>query len=483
VNTGASWPDLDEAEHRVLVMQTKLHQWATADPGRRFNDLANLVYDPAFLAVAWARVRGNKGARTAGVDGVKPRSIVFGVEVLLGRLRDELKAGQFVPQRVREKAIPKASGKVRRLGIPTTADRVVQASLKLVLEPIFEADFKPCSYGFRPKRRAQDAIAEIHYLGSPPRNFEWVFEADIKACFDEISHPALLARMRDRIGDKRVLGWVKAFLRAGILTEEGLNRETNTGTPQGGILSPLLANIALSVLDEHFTAKWEALGKRSTRGNRRRAGVAVMRLVRYADDFVVMVAGTRRDAEALWGEVASVLAPIGLRLSEEKTRVCHIDEGFDFLGWRIQRRDRRGRNGKRAVYTYPSKKALASIVDRVRTLTRRGSHRRLADLLRRLNPVLRGWCNYFRHGVSQRTFSYVDYFAFWRVFGWLRKRHLGLNKHTLVRRHLPSWKISDDGIELFRPEAVAIVRYRFRGTKIPTPWSSAPTTGPAAPAA
>jgi RNA-directed DNA polymerase len=149
VNTGASWPGLDEAEHRVLVMQTKLHQWAMADPGRRFDDLANLVYDPAFLVVAWSRVRGNKGARTAGVDGVAPRSVVFGVAGLLGGLREDLKAGRFVPQRVREKAIPKASGKVRRLGIPTTADRVVQASLKLVLEPIFEADFKPCSYGFR----------------------------------------------------------------------------------------------------------------------------------------------------------------------------------------------------------------------------------------------------------------------------------------------------------------------------------------------
>ena len=203
---------------------------------------------------------GNKGARTAGVDGVAPRSVVFGAAGLLGGLRDDLKAGRFVPQRVREKAIPKASGKVRRLGIPTTADRVVQASLKLVLEPIFEADFKPCSYGFRPKRRAQDAIAEIHYLGSPSRNYEWVFEADIKACFDEIDHTALMGRVRRRIGDKRVLGWVKAFLRAGILTEEGRNRETITGTPQGGILSPLLANIALSVLDEHFAAKWAALG-------------------------------------------------------------------------------------------------------------------------------------------------------------------------------------------------------------------------------
>jgi RNA-directed DNA polymerase len=472
VNTGASWPGLVEAEQRVLVMQTKLHQWAMADPGRRFDDLANLVYDPAFLVVAWSRVRGNRGARTAGVDGIAPRSIGSGAETLLVGLRVDLKARRFVPQRVREKTIPKASGKVRRLGIPTVADRIVQACLKLVLEPIFEADFMPCSYGFRPKRRAQDAIAEIHFLGSPPRNYEWVFEGDIEACFDEIDHTALMGRVRRRIGDKRVLGWVKAFLRVGVLTEEGHNRKTITGTPQGGILSLLLANIALSVLDEHFTRKWEALGPRSTRGQKRRAGAAVMRIIRYADDFVVMVAGSRQDAEALRSEVDSVLAPMGLRLSEAKTRICHIDEGFDFLGWRIQRRNLRGRSGKKAVYTYPSKKALASIIGKIRRLTRRAHHRTLADLLTRLNPVLRGWCNYFRHGVSKRTFSYVDYFVFWRIFGWLRQRHPRLNKHTLVRRYLPDWQISDDGIELFRPASIAIVRYRYRGNTIPTPWTS-----------
>ena len=483
MNTEVLWPDLDEAEHRVLVMQKKLHRWAVADPGRRFDDLANLVYDPAFLVVAWNRVRVNKGARTAGVDGVAPRSVGPRAGVMLDRLRDDLKAGRFVPQQVREKAIPKASGKIRRLGIPTTVDRVVQAALKLVLEPIFEADFKPSSYGFRPRRRAQDAIAEIHYLASPTRNYEWVFEADITACFDEIDHTALMGRVRDRVGDKRVRGWVKAFLRAGILTEEGLNRETITGTPQGGILSPLLANIALSILDEHFAAKYAALGPEWTRSKHRRAGGAVMRLVRYADDFVVLIVGQRVDAEALWDEVGAVLAPMGLRLSVEKTRVCHIDEGFDFLGWRIQRRDWRSRAGKKAIYTYPSKKALASVVGKVRTLTRRAKHRTLVDLLRRLNPVLRGWCNYFRHGVSSRTFSYVDHHAFWRVVGWLRKRHVGLSMHTLIRRFLPGWEIRAAGIEMFRPRAVAIERYRYRGAKIPTPWSSAPTQGSPAPAA
>lgn len=474
MNTGALWPGPVEAESRVLAMQTKLHQWAMADSGRRFDDLYNLVHDPAFLIVAWRRVRGNKGARTAGVDGVAARSIASGTEALLAGLRDTLKARRFVPQPVRERIIPKAGNKVRALGIPTTADRIVQASLKLVLEPIFEADFKPCSYGFRPKRRAQDAIAEIHCLASPNRNYHWVFEADIKACFDEIDHSSLMERVRNRIADKRILGLVKAFLKAGVLCEDQTSRETITGVPQGGILSPLLSNVALSVLDEHFTRKWESFGPDWTRIKRRRAGEPVMRLVRFADDFVVLVHGTRKDAETLWEEVAAVLAPMGLRLSEEKTRVCHVNEGFDFLGWRIQRRDRRGQHGRKAVYTYPSKKALASVLGRVRELTRRARHRTLAALLSRLNPVLRGWCNYFRHGVSSRTFSYVDRFAFWRIVGWLRKRHLGLNMHTLVRRFLPGWKIREGDVELFRPQKVAIERYRFRGARIPTPWSSTP---------
>lgn len=321
-----------------MIQWSKLHRWATADAGRCFDDLYNLGYDPAFLVVAWRRVRANKGARTAGVDGVTPRSLPPAAEKLLAGLRDDLKARRFVPQRVRQKTIPKRSGNVRSLGIPTAADRVVQASLKLVLEPIFEADFKPCSYSFRPKRRAQDAIAEIHYLGSPTRNYEWVFEGDIEACFDTIDHTALMDRIRDRIGDKRVLRLVKAFLKAGVLSEDGSRHRTITGTPQGGILSPLLANIALSVLDDHFTQKWEALGPEWTRAKRHRAGEPLMRLVRYADDFVIMVRGARNDAEALRDEIAAVLAPIGLRLSDDKTRVCHIDEGSDFGGAKPTRR-------------------------------------------------------------------------------------------------------------------------------------------------
>ncbi|MBV9197721.1 MAG: group II intron reverse transcriptase/maturase [Solirubrobacterales bacterium] len=470
MNIGASWPGLEEAERRVLAMQTKLHRWATGDPGRRFDDLYNLLHDPAFLVVAWSRVKGNKGARSAGVDRIAPKAITAEGEFLEG-IRKDLKGRRYFPTQVREKLIPKASGKLRRLGIATVADRVVQAVLKLVLEPIFEADFKPCSYGFRPRRRAQDAIAEIHYLGSPPRSYEWVFEADITACFDEISHCALVARMRGRIKDKRVMDLVKAFLRAGILSEDGVSRDTITGTPQGGILSPCLANIALSVLDEHFARKWEEFGPHWRRAKLRKEGIPTYRLIRYADDWVVMVGGTREDAEALWDETSKVLAPMGLCLSAEKTRVCHIDEGFDFLGWHIQRRSWRGRGGQRAIYTYPSKKALASIMDKVRKLTHRSKHRMLADLLRQLNPVLRGWCNYFRHGVATQTFNYLDHFTWWRVVGWIRKRHNHLNWGTLCRRHLPGWEIRDGTVELFRPRKVPVVRYRYRGHSIPTPWT------------
>lgn len=473
MNTDVLWPDRELAEAQVLRIQIKLHQWAVDDPDRRFDDLFNLVYDPAVLVTAWARVRGNKGKRAAGVDGLRPASILSAAEEFLPRLRADLKSREFVPLPVRERMIPKpGSRKLRRLGIPTARDRTVQAALKLVLEPILEADFQPSSYGFRPRRRAQDAIAEIHQFTS--RSYEWVLEGDIEACFDMIDHPALMDRLRRRIGDKRVLGLVKAFLHAGILGENGILRESTTGTPQGGILSPLLANLALSVLDEHFAEAWQATGDSNQRVKRRRAGLANYRIVRYADDFVVLVAGTKAHADALREEVAAVLAPMGLRLSETKTTVCHIDEGFDFLGFRIQRRRKRGTD-KRVVYTYPSKKALASIIGRVRTLTRRTSHPTLAAMLRQLNPVLRGWCTYFQHGVSKATFHYLDQYAWHRVVAWIRKRHRKTKWNLLYRRFFQNWRPIEDGIVLFQPQSVTVSRYRYRAVNIRSPW---PTRSP-----
>jgi RNA-directed DNA polymerase len=212
-----------------------------------------------------------------------------------------------------------------------------------VIEPIFEADFLPCSYGFRPNRRTHDAIAEIHQLASEPVNYHWVLEADIAACFDEIGHTPLLDRLRFRVKDKRLVALVRAFLKAGILTELGYREETHAGTPQGGPLSPLLANIALSALDEHFVRRWkEQMGTDKQRAKRIKAGLGNWRIIRYADDFVVMVRGEKRHAEALREEVAAVLAPLGLRLSPEKTRVVHLDEGFDFLSTHIRRQRKRG---------------------------------------------------------------------------------------------------------------------------------------------
>ena len=470
MNTDEPWPSLEEAEARVLGIQTKLHQWATDSPDRRFSDLMNLVCDPAFLTVAWARVRGNRGARSAGVDGVKPRDILFGTDTVLPFLRDDLKQGRFVPLPVRERMIPKASGKLRRLGIPTARDRTVQASLKLVLEPIFEADFKPCSYGFRPRRRPHDAIAEIQLFAT--QGYTSVLEGDITACFDEISHSALLGRMRSRIGDKRVVALVKAFLHAGVLSEDGIMRETKTGTPQGGILSPLLANIALSVLDEHFVGVWEReMATRVDRSRRRRHGEATYRLVRYADDFVVMVHGTKDQASALRADVEAALCSVGLRLNEEKTSVCSIDEGFDFLGFRIQRQVKRGSH-RAFVYTWPSKKSLSSIMAKVKTISKQGTNNPLSDLLRQMNGVLRGWTNYFRHGVSKDTFAYLRHVTWLRVVRWLRRKHRRANWGWLRRRYLSNgWWPEHDGEALFDCATVPVTRYRYRGAAIPSPWA------------
>jgi len=293
----------------------------------------------------------------------------------------------------------------------------------------------------------------------------------VVSSFDEISHSGLLARIRCRVKDKRVLGLVKAFLKAGILSEDGIQRDTDTGTPQGGIASPLLANIALSALDEHFAARWA--DSRVERVKRRRHGLANYRIIRYADDFVIMVSGTKAHALAIKDEVATVLSTMGLRLSEEKTGVVHIDEGLDFLGWRIQRHTRRGTTD-RYVYTYPSKKALRAVMEKVRAMTRHGTDLSLDVLLHRLNPVLRGWTNYFRPGVSSATFQYLGAFTWRRVIGWLRRKHPRITWKELRRRYCDcGWSPTENEVTLFNAAAVRTSRYRYRGAAIPSPWPSA----------
>jgi len=471
---------VEDARARVLNLQRKLHQWTKGDSAKRFDDLFNLVHDRATLLVAWDRVRSNRGSRTAGVDG-KTRSHVEhgpGVSRFLSDLKSVLKAGTYRPLPVRERAIPKASGKTRYLGIPTLRDRVVQMALKLILEPIFEVDFYPISYGYRPARRAQDAIAEIAHFINPPSAYEFVIEGDIRACFDNVDHGILMNLIQRRIHDRKVLSLVRAFLRAGVMKETGRFAATVTGTPQGGIISPILANVYLSVLDQHFERAWHDQARYRTSYYRCR-GHARYRMVRYADDFVILVRGTRSQAEAIRDEVAHVLRDeLKMELSAEKTLVTHVDNGFDFLGHHVRRVPW---NGSLVAWTYPSKKSLAGIKHKVKSLTTCATtHFSLPVLLTQLNPVLRGWATYFRYDAAKRTLAYVDHFAWWRIFRWLRKKHPARTWRYLKQRYCGAhWEIQEAGIALFRPSRVKVERYRYRGARILLPWMDPAELGPA----
>lgn len=472
MNTGASLPGLDEARERVLHFQRKLHDWASMDPERRFCDLWNLVCDPATLLVAWSRVSANRGSRTAGVDSMTRHRVEreLGTERLLRELRAELKERRFRPAPVRERQIPKRDGNKRRLGIPTLKDRVVQMALKLVLEPIFESGFYPSSYGYRPGRRAHDAIAEIVHFAHAPSNYEWVIEADIEACFDRIDHAQLIGEVNKRVGDKRVLELVRAFLKAGVMTETGRLERTVTGTPQGGIISPLLANIALSALDRHYQADWQEMSRYPGRRQYLRSrGHPTYRLVRFADDLVVLVKGTEQQAEALLEQLAGRVQANGLRLKEAKTGITHIDAGFVFLGQRVIRKPK---GHRRPVYTFVCDEALASIKRRIKALTGRSTtYLELADLLRTINPILRGWAAYFRYASAKRTFSYLGYYTWWRVMRWLRKKHPKRTWKQLRRRYFGAGGIQAKGITLYNPAAMRVERYRYRGALISTPWN------------
>ena len=473
VNSGARSPVSGDLVART---QAKYHRWAVNDRAMRFGDLFNLVCHPDYLLRAFEHVARNKGARTAGVDGVTVRQIREGGQlgVFLAQLAASLRGGTYRPVPVRRVLIPKPGGKSRPLGIPTVTDRVVQQSLRMVLEPIFEAGFVPVSYGFRPQRRAHDAIAEIHYYAT--RGYQWVVDADIEACFDNIDHTTVLDRVRARVSDRRVVGLVRAFLKAGVLTELGTAAQVEAGTPQGGIISPLLANIALSVLDEAIMAPWAPGGGQSTQWGRRKRrldGVANWRIVRYADDFVILTNGSRDDAQRLHEQATRVLAGIGLRLSPSKTRIAHLSEGIDFLGFTLKWRKTRG-GGKWHCATMIADKSFRSIKQTIRNLTPRRSPRPLADVIREVNAALRGWTYYFRHALAGRRFSFLRYFTWNRIVSWQRQLHRW--NWTQVRRWLQQpngrWKtITGEGVTLFDPTKVRIERYRYRGVRaIPSPY-------------
>jgi group II intron reverse transcriptase/maturase len=379
---------------KVRALQRVLYRSAKQEPNRRFHALYDKVARSDILWRAWADVARNQGA--PGVDGVTITSIadggVPGVRAFLDGLAAQLRDKTYRPRPLRRVHIPKPGqpGVTRPLGIPCVADRVVMTAAKIVLEPIFEADFSPVSVGFRPKRSAHQALEAIRV--SANRGNDWVLDADIKACFDEIDHDALVAQIERRVVDGEMLKLLRSWLRAGVF-EGGLVSDVEAGTPQGSPISPLLANIALHVVDVAW-AKAANLGT----------------LVRYADDFVVLTTSRGRAEEAR-RRIEVVLAGLGLRLHPDKTRIVFLgggEGGFDFLGFHHRKTPSKF-GGRRYLSKWPSTRAMASIRAKVRDHTdRRYASRELQHVVADLNPVLRGWAAYFRYGNSNRKFSNID---------------------------------------------------------------------------
>jgi RNA-directed DNA polymerase len=394
-------------QDKVRELQRTLYRAAKADPGRRFHALHDKVYRSDVLERAWELVRANRGA--AGIDKQTIAEVEeHGVVVLLGVLAADLKVGRWRPLPARRVFIPKPGRKERRpLSIPTVRDRVVQAAVKIVIEPIFEADMLECSFGFRPGRSAHDALQVV--VDESWKDRRWVAESDIANCFEAIPHERLMSAIEERIVDRHLLKLLRAMLRAGV-REDGTVKRSGTGTPQGGVISPVLCNAYLHRLDRQWA----------------RQGTGV--LIRYADDLLVMCR-TKQEAEDALMALSTILGELGLELKHAKTRIVHLregGEGFDFLGF--HHRYVRGNTPRSRHLTFlvrwPSRQAMQHARQRIREITAR--ERLLLpveDVVQDLNRFLAGWAGYFRYGNSAQFFDKISLHAVNRLSIFVANRH------------------------------------------------------------
>ena len=407
---------------KVSELQGRLAKKATENTTHRFNNLYDLLTWEPLLTWAFDTLMTNRGSRTAGIDGMDKRTAIANKEEILKTLKATLKSRTFQPSPVRRVYIPKPNGKQRPLGIPTLTDRLVQMMVKAILEPIYESDFYPSSHGFRPQRSCHTAMAYLHQQAAPKqKKMNWVIEGDIVGCFDHIQHKTLMRLLRKRIQDKKLLTLIWQMLKAGVM-EGTLFKRTPEGTPQGGIVSPLLANTYLHEIDKWMDENYTGLNyNEKNRRRKRMEGNAFY--VRYADDFVVAWNGTKETAQTLKAELSAFLSDhLGLQLSEEKTHITHITEGFDFLGFTMKRHIdvQRGYN---ELKFYPSEKSVMKLKDKIKSMTKRGTTlASVPDKITALNLLLRGWANYYRHSAASSTLAYAGSYAFKRMELWLRKK-------------------------------------------------------------